>query len=65
MSFEDRFHQILRLAEAVELNVLVWGPGVGAGEHFAKREKLRQEIQNHFLRDAGRAGRDHILGDDQ
>jgi len=47
MSFDDRIRQILSLAEAMELNVLVWGPGQ-ASEHFAKREKIRQEIIGHF-----------------
>lgn len=48
MPFEDRFKQILQLAEAINLNVLIWGPGPQAGEHSQKREKIRQEIKGCF-----------------
>lgn len=48
MSFEDRIGEIVSLSEAMKLNVLVWGPGAAAAEHYAKREKIRQEIKNAF-----------------
>lgn len=50
MPFEERFRQLQTFVETMELNVLVWGPGQGAAEHFAKREKIRQEIKKHFPR---------------
>lgn len=48
MSFIEAARQIEQLAEAYNLNVLVWGPGEGAAEHFEKREKIRSEIRNYF-----------------
>lgn len=48
MSFEDRVRQYSQLVESVELNVLVWGPGQGGGEHYVKREQIRQKIQARF-----------------
>lgn len=48
MPFSDRKRQIDRLIEAVELNVLVWGPGPGGGEHYAKRVQVRERIQSAF-----------------
>ena len=48
MSFEERIRDILLYSEAMKLNVLVWGPGPHATEHFQKREKLRQEIKSRF-----------------
>lgn len=48
MSFDERLRQLQIIVETIELNVLVWGPGQGATEHFAKREKIRQEIKTNF-----------------
>lgn len=48
MPFEDRFDLILRAAESMKLNVLVWGPGPQAAEHFQKREKIRNELRARF-----------------
>lgn len=48
MPFEDRFDQILRAAESTNLNVLIWGPGSQAAEHFQKREKIRNELRARF-----------------
>ena len=48
MSFEERIREILQLSEAMRLNVLVWGPGPEATEHFQKRQKIRYEINGRF-----------------
>ena len=48
MSFEERIGEILQLAEAMRLNVLVWRPSLQASEHFQKREKVRHEVKHRF-----------------
>ncbi len=48
MSFYERLRQLGLLAEAMELNILVWGPGRSLPEDFAKREQLRQAIKSRF-----------------
>jgi hypothetical protein len=49
MSFDERIREIISLSEAMRLNVLIWGPGRAAGEHYAKREKVRQQINHAFV----------------
>lgn len=49
MSFEERIDEILSLSEAMKLNVLIWGPGKSAGQHYVKREKMRQQIKDCFV----------------
>ena len=49
MSFDERIREIISLSEAMRLNVLIWGPGRTAGEHYAKREKIRQQINHAFV----------------
>lgn len=49
MSFDERIHEIISLSEAMRLNVLIWGPGKGAGKHYAKREKIRRKIKHAFV----------------
>jgi hypothetical protein len=48
MSFYERLRQLGLLAEAMELNILVWGSGRSLPEHFAKRERLRQAVKSRF-----------------
>jgi hypothetical protein len=48
MSFHERLRQLGLLAEAMELNILVWGSGRSLPEHFAQRERLRQAIKTRF-----------------
>src|SRR5436190_5047184 len=48
MSFDERIHEIVTLSQALNLNVLIWGPGELAVEDYAKREKMRQEIRKVF-----------------
>lgn len=49
MSFDDRICEIISLSEAMRLNVLIWGPGKAARNHYAKREKIRQQIKHAFV----------------
>jgi hypothetical protein len=49
MSFDERIREITSLSEAMRLNVLIWGPGPAATEHYAKREKLRQQLKQTFI----------------
>jgi hypothetical protein len=48
MSLTDGVEQIKHLTEACNLNILVWGPGAGALEHYEKRQKMQQEICKCF-----------------
>lgn len=48
MSFLDSFRRVQQLTEACDLNILVWGPGSGAGEHFEKRRKIQDEVKKCF-----------------
>jgi hypothetical protein len=49
MSFEEAITRLKRRTEGCELNILVWGPGPSGGnEHFAKRQKIKQEIIQCF-----------------
>lgn len=48
MPFDERLRQLGLLAEAVGLNILIWGSGRSFPEHFAKREQLRQAIRTRF-----------------
>ena len=48
MSFDERLNDIQQAVESAKMNVLVWGPGQQGAEHFQKREKIRDEIQNRF-----------------
>lgn len=36
------------MTDSYELNVLVWGPGEGSPEHYAKRLKIEHELRNCF-----------------
>lgn len=49
MSFDERIREIISLSEGMRLNVLIWGPGAAAVEHYAKREKIRQKIKHAFI----------------
>ena len=49
MSFDQKINEIISLSEAMKLNVLIWGPGTFAKEHYAKREKMRQQIKHVFI----------------
>ena len=49
MSFDERIREITSLSHAMRLNVLIWGPGPAATEHYAKREKIRQQIKQTFI----------------
>jgi hypothetical protein len=49
MSFDERIREIISLSEGMRLNVLIWGPGEAAPEHYAKREKIRQQIKQAFI----------------
>jgi hypothetical protein len=49
MSFDERIREIISLSEGMRLNVLIWGPGEAAAEHYAKREKMRQQIKRTFI----------------
>ena len=48
MSFDEAIKRLKRQTEAYELNILVWGPGKGSGEHFEKRQKIRREVNECF-----------------
>jgi hypothetical protein len=48
MGFEDAINRLKKQTEACDLNILVWGPGRDAGEHFEKRLKMKQEISKSF-----------------
>lgn len=48
MSFDERINEIVGLSQAMQLNVLIWGPGRLAAADYAKREKMRQEIKQVF-----------------
>lgn len=48
MGFEEAISRLKKQTEACDLNILVWGPGIDAGEHFEKRRKIKQEISDIF-----------------
>jgi hypothetical protein len=48
MSFLDGFRRTQLLTDACDLNILVWGPGSGVGEHFEKRRKIQDEVRKCF-----------------
>jgi hypothetical protein len=48
MAFKDGIDRIKQITEACDLNILVWGSGTGAIEHFEKRLKIQEEIQRCF-----------------
>ncbi|HEY0763010.1 MAG TPA: hypothetical protein VGD61_11635 [Pyrinomonadaceae bacterium] len=49
MPFDKRIEQIQSLCEAIELNILIWGPGKSSPTQYAKREKMRLQIKNNFI----------------
>jgi hypothetical protein len=48
MGFEEAIKRLKRQTEACDLNILVWGPGKSASEHFEKRKKIREEVCKCF-----------------
>ena len=48
MGFNEAINRLKRQTEACELNILVWGPGRNAGEHFEKRKKIKGEVCRCF-----------------
>ncbi len=48
MGFEEAINRLKKRTEAYDLNILVWGPGKDAGEHFEKRLKIKREISHCF-----------------
>ena len=48
MTFKDKIQRLERFAHQVELDVLVWGPGAGAPQDNAKRQKIRDSISAQF-----------------
>lgn len=48
MGFDEAINRLKRQTESCELNILVWGPGQAAAEHFEKRQKIEQEINKCF-----------------
>jgi hypothetical protein len=48
MGFKEAISRIKKQTSVCELNILVWGPGTGAVEHFEKRQKIKQEISRSF-----------------
>lgn len=49
MSFQDKYNNIIRRLHTLELDVLVWGPGITRGKDYEKREKIRNTLQSRFL----------------
>ena len=49
MAFSDASRALQNQLRGIELNVLVWGPGAGAGEYHAKRIQIRDELRKHFI----------------
>ncbi len=45
---KSRIQQLAQVAEAMDLVVLVWGPGTGGYEHYEKRQKIRSELERVF-----------------
>lgn len=48
MGFDEAINRVKKRTEACDLNILVWGPGRDAAEHFEKRQKIKQEISRSF-----------------
>jgi hypothetical protein len=48
MSFSYNLDQVKLNAEAQKLSVLVWGSGQSSPQDYAKRVKIREELQKHF-----------------
>lgn len=48
MAFEEGIEQLENYVKVTKLNILVWGPGEGGGEHYEKRKKIRQVMQENF-----------------
>jgi hypothetical protein len=49
LSFEDAARALEGQLRGLNINVLVWGPGAGAGHHYAKRVQIREALQQHFF----------------
>ncbi|MGH8478245.1 MAG: hypothetical protein ACREXK_01370 [Gammaproteobacteria bacterium] len=47
-AFAKKQEELEKRLREQELAVLVWGPGVGGGEHHEKRRKIRQALEEHF-----------------
>jgi len=48
MSFHDEIQRLAQIAEAYQLNILVWGPAETVPEHGEKRLKLQNEVRRCF-----------------
>ena len=48
MSFKKSIKQLAAYVNVTEMAILIWGPGGEGGEHYEKREKIRQAIKNTF-----------------
>src|SRR5882672_6227635 len=64
MSFEEAIRNLKRQTEACTLNILVWGPGMKAAEHFEKRQKIKREISKCFVNADVRFSEELDLSDD-
>jgi hypothetical protein len=48
MGFDEAINNLKKRCDGCELNILVWGPGKDATEHFEKRRKIKEEIGRCF-----------------
>jgi len=46
--FDSSINQLKEYVHATSVNVLVWGSGLTAREHFAKRQKIKKAIELSF-----------------